>query len=314
LLAANELDPRFDRETFEYAQRRAAQELATSLNGSHTVAMQRAAHKLLPEGDPELRRPTIDGIEALTLDDVRAYYGSTFRPDLTTIVVVGNVTPEAARAAVESAFGAWRSHGGDLPALDLPPVPLNPPAEVTMTLPSAGQTFVTLEQTVTAGRSSPAYYPLTVGNAVLGGGSGGPEQSRLFRDLRQNAGLVYSISSEYTADRTRAVFSISFASLPQNEKLITSSIETEISKLQTELVPDFELSLVKAALVRKTVIAAASVGSIGGSLLDDALNGYPLDQPQLDARAIVATDATAVRDAFATYIHPDHFVRVVEGP
>jgi zinc protease len=173
---------------------------------------------------------------------------------------------------------------------------------------------VTLEQTVTAGRSSPAYYPLTVGNAVLGGGSGGPEQSRLFRDLRQNAGLVYSISSEYTADRTRAVFSISFASLPQNEKLITSSIETEISKLQTELVPDFELSLVKAALVRKTVIAAASVGSIGGSLLDDALNGYPLDQPQLDARAIVATDATAVRDAFATYIHPDHFVRVVEGP
>jgi zinc protease len=313
LLAQNELDPRFDRETFETAQRRAAQELATALNGSHTVAMQRAAHKLLPEGDPGLRQPTIDELGALTLDDVKAYYASAFRPDLTTIVVVGNVTPEAAKAAVEGAFGDWRAHG-DPPALELPPVPLNPPADVTMSLPASGQTFVTLEQVVTAGRSSPAFYPLTVGNAVLGGGSGGPEQSRLFRDLRQNSGLVYSIDSQFTADPTRAVFSISFASLPQNEKLITTSVEAEIVKLQTEPVPDFELSLVKAALVRKTVIAAGSESSIGSSLLEDALSGYPLDEPQLDARAIVATDAASVKDAFATYIHPDHFVRIVEGP
>jgi hypothetical protein len=71
---------------------------------------------------------------------------------------------------------------------------------------------------------------------------------------------------------------------------------------------------VKAALVRKTLIAAASVSSIGGALLEDALDGYPLDQAQRDARGFVGTDAAAVENAFATYIHPDHFVRVIEGP
>jgi len=313
LLAQNELEPRFDQTTFESAQRRAVQELATALNGSHTIAMRRAAHDLLPAGDPELRAPTIESMQALSLDDVRAYYGKTFRPDLTTIVVVGNVTPQNALAVVQRSFGGWRAQG-DAPSLELPAVPLNPPGTVTMSLPSSSQTFVTLEQIVTAARSSPAYYPLTVGNAILGGGPGGPEQSRLFRDLRQNAGLVYSIGSELRVAPTRTEFSISFASLPQNQKLITSSIDAEIAKLQTDLVPDFELSLAKAALVRKTEIAAASVNSIGGSLLEDALEGAPLDQAQIDARAFVATDAPAVRDAFATYIHPDHFVQVIEGP
>jgi zinc protease len=315
LLAQNELEPRFDRATFDSAQQRAVQELATALNGSHTIAMRRAEQKLLPAGDPVLRQPTVAGLQALTLDDVRAYYDTTFRSDLTTIVVIGNVTPQAALAAVRQAFGNWHARAGEpRPSLELPAVPLNSAGDVTITLPSAGQTFVTLEQVVEAPRSSAAFYPLTVGNAVLGGGSGGPEQSRLFRDLRQNSGLVYSIGSEFAAEPTRAQLTISFASLPQNEQLISSSIDTEIAKMQTEPVPAFELSLVKAALVRKTLIAAASVSSIGGALLEDALDGYPLDQAQRDARGFVGTDAAAVENAFATYIHPDHFVRVIEGP
>jgi zinc protease len=313
LLARNELEPRFDSASFERAHRRAAEELATELNGSHTVAMQRAAAKLLPPGDPQLRQASVDGVEALTLGDVESYYAKTFRPDLATIVIVGNVTPQAARAVVERAFARWHAVG-DPPSLELPNVPLNAPADVTETLPSSGQDYVTLEQIVTATRASAAYYPLEVGNAILGGAAGSPEQSRLFRDLRQNAGLVYSVSSDFSAQRTRSQFTISFACLPENEHLIASSIDAEIAKLQTEPAPDFELSLVKASLVRRTVIAAGSVSGIGGSLLEDAQNGYPLDQAQIDARAFVATDAGSVRDAFANYIHPDHFVRIVEGP
>jgi zinc protease len=313
LLAQNELEPRFDAPTFESAQRRALGELATDLNGSHTQALDRAAHKLLPAGDPELREPTLAGMQALTLDDVEAYYAKTFRPDQTTIVIVGNVTPQAARTAIEHAFGNWHAEG-EAPSLDLPRIPLNDSGDVTLTLPGAGQDFVTLEQIVPISRSSPEYYPLEVGNAILGGGTGGPEQSRLFRDLRQNAGLVYSIASDFTAERSRAEFSVNFACLPQNASQISSAIDNEIDKLQTQAVPDFELSLVKASLVRRTVIESASLSSIGSALLEDATSGYPLDQAQIDARAFVAIDAAAVREAFAADIHPDHFVRVIEGP
>jgi hypothetical protein len=85
-------------------------------------------------------------------------------------------------------------------------------------------------------------------------------------------------------------------------------------QLRTVPVGDFELGLMKSSMIRRVVLADASVGSIGGSLLDDASSGLPLDQDQRDARQLLATDAQAVQDAFAAQILPDHFVRTIEGP
>ncbi len=52
-----------------------------------------------------------ENIGRLTMDDVLNYYRTTFRPDLTTIVVIGKITPEKARAAIEKYFGAWSAVG-----------------------------------------------------------------------------------------------------------------------------------------------------------------------------------------------------------
>jgi zinc protease len=191
---------------------------------------------------------------------------------------------------------------------------VNEPADVKLTIPTFNQDSVTLEQIVAITRSSAEYYPLLLGNAILGGGSGGPEQSRLFRDLRQNAGLVYTIASTLTASRSRARLAIEFASLPQNEARITEMIGDEIDRLQREPAGDFEIALTKAAIVRKTIIDDSSVSDIGSALLGDAAEGLPLDQDRIDARALIATDASAIRDAFATYVKPKNFVHLVEGP
>jgi zinc protease len=312
LVAANELQPRLDEPTLEVARRRAIDELETELNSSHSIALQRSAAKLLPYGDPELREPTVAGVQALSLEDVKAYDLQTMRPDLTTIVVIGNVTPDRARADIEKAFGAWHA-SGDTPALDLPAVPRNAAGEVKLEIPST-QDYVTFEQVLPIGRSSAQYYPLLLGNSILGGGSLGPEQSRLFRDIRQNAGLVYSIDSQFVAHGARARFSIEYACAPRNAAHIQSLVENELVQLRTVPVGDFELGLMKSSMIRRVVLADASVGSIGGSLLDDASSGLPLDQNQRDARQLLATDAQAVQDAFAAQILPDHFVRTIEGP
>lgn len=313
LLAENELAPRFDRATFEMARRRALDELRTSLNGTGTYAQRKAAQKLLPVGDPALREASPESLGALTLDDVRAYYAKTFRPDLTTIVVVGNVSVDAATTAFERAFAGWHA-SGDAPALEFAAVPVNGPSEVLVKVPTLGQDSVSLRETLQLDRGSQAYAALQLGNAVFGGGALGAEQSRLFRDIRQNAGLVYSIDSQLSAQRTRAQFAIDFASSPENRDRIVALIGNEIARMQTEPVGDFELSLAKAAIVRRTALAGSSIGGIAQSLLSDALGGYPLDQDRLDARAIVATTAAQVRDAFASVIRPKDFVRVVIGP
>jgi zinc protease len=268
---------------------------------------------LLPFNDPELRQPTVAGVQGLSLDQAKAYYAKTMRPDLTTIVVVGNVSPAQARASIERAFGGWHAVG-PAPAVDLPPVPLNPPGEVKIPLPNIHQDYVTLEQLVPVPRSSPQYYPLVLGNTVLGGGSVSPEQSRLFRDIRQNAGLVYSIDSQYVSNGARSRFSVEFACAQGNEPRIESMIDDELAQLRTQPIGDFELGLMKASVVRRVVLGDASASEIGETLLNDAVNGLPLDQTHIDAQHLLATDAHAIQAAFAADIHPENFVRTIEGP
>ena len=66
---------------------------------------------LFPENDPTLRQATPATVSGLTLDDVKDYFGHVFRPDMTAIVVIGNVTPAQAKAVVEQYFGGWQASG-----------------------------------------------------------------------------------------------------------------------------------------------------------------------------------------------------------
>jgi zinc protease len=313
MLAQNELQPRLDQPTLDVVRRRAIDQLETELNSTHSVAVLQAAQKLLPFNDPELRAPTVAGMQGISLDEVKAYYAKTMRPDLATIVVVGNISLQEARTSIDRAFGGWKAVGPP-PNVDLPPVPLNPPGDVKIPLPNINQDYVTLEELIPLARSAPQYYPLLLGNTVLGGGSLGPEQSRLFRDIRQNAGLVYSIDSQFVSGGARSRFSIEFACAQGNESRIEGLVNDELTQLRKEPIGDFELSLMKASMVRRVTLGEASASGIAQALLNDATSGLPLDQPHIDAQHMLATDAHAIQDAFSANIHPENFVRTIEGP
>ncbi|HWC63321.1 MAG TPA: insulinase family protein, partial [Rhizomicrobium sp.] len=81
--------------------------------------------------DPSLRDATTQSVSSLTSQDLRTYYTQAFRPDLATIVIVGNIAPERARQAVENYFGAWKAEGPP-PATDFPVEPSNKPAEIAV--------------------------------------------------------------------------------------------------------------------------------------------------------------------------------------
>ena len=74
--------------------------------------MQRALElALLPKDDPSLREATPKTISALTLANVKDYYAKVFRPDMTTIAIIGDITPEEARPVIEKWFGALEGRG-----------------------------------------------------------------------------------------------------------------------------------------------------------------------------------------------------------
>ena len=114
---------------------------------------------LVPLNDPELRETTPKTVGAITLDDVKHYHERTIRPDLATIVVIGDVTAAEARPVIEKWFGAWRANGPK-PDITLPPVPRNKVSAVTVPDPSSLQDTVTVAEEIDINRYSPDYYPL----------------------------------------------------------------------------------------------------------------------------------------------------------
>ena len=310
LLADNELHPALPAAAMSVVAKQLIQIVAARLHSPGYLAQRSLRAALFPPDDPSLREATPEGVRALNLEDVRAFYRKVFRPDLTTIVVVGHVSAEQARATIEKYFGDWSASGAK-PDTDLPQVPANKASTVAVPDASRVQDNVILAQNLALTRSDPDYYALELGSAVLGGGF---YSTRLSIELRKNAGLVYSVGSTLQAGRTRGAYFIQYACDPQNVGKAANIAVQELRSMQSAVVGSDELLRVKALLLRRIPLAESSVDGIAHGLIERRELNLPLDEPSIAARRYIELTPAEVQDAFQKWMRPDDLVRVTQGP
>jgi zinc protease len=310
LLADNELHPALPESAFKIFQTQVAARVAGRLQSADYQAQRALQRALVPPGDPTLREASVTSVSSLTVADVRTYYRRAFRPDLTTIVVIGKIDPSDARAVIEKHFGAWTAEG-PRPATELPPITPNRPAVVHVPNSARVQDDVTLAETLGLNRFAPDYYALELGNHVLGGGF---YATRLYRDLRQDAGLVYFVDAALQMSPTRGLYIVSYGCEPSDVARARGIVLQELRALQTTVVPDDELRQAKAVLVRRILLSESSVDRIARGLSMRATDGLPLDEPTRAAARYLALTGEDVRAAFVKWIRPQDFVQVSEGP
>jgi zinc protease len=309
LLAENELLPAFPPDDFTIVRQQEAQGLAGLLHSPDYLFHRATEKAILPAGDPQLREPTPASIMALKVEDARAFYEAAFRPDLTTIVVVGDVTPEEARHVVEASFGAW-SAKGPTPKIDLPPIGPNKSSAAHVPDSSNVQDTVALAESVPLPVTNPDRFNLMVGNTILGSGF----SSRLYRDLRVKTGYVYNVSSELDWSRTRADYSISFGADPDKVVKAREAALRDLTELQTIKVSDEELTRAKAQMLRRLPMQRASVDAIAGLDLRLVDLGIPLDTPSIAAKHFYDATPADVQAAFKKWLRPDDLAEIVKGP
>jgi zinc protease len=310
LLADNQLRPALPGEAFAIVQRQVAATIAGQLQSPHYLAKRALRVGLFPQEDPTLREATPVSVSSLSHQDVLDYYGATFRPDLTTIVVMGKVTPEQARTVIERYFGPWKATGPK-PDTNLPPVPANKPLAFAVPNTSRIQDEVTLAQTLGLVRSNPDYYALELGNHVLGGAF---YATRLYRDLREETGLVYYVSSSFTVGLKRSLYVATYGCDPANVAKARAIVERNLREMQTTPVTAAELRQAKALLLREIPLSESSVDDIAQKLIDRATHDLPLDESTRAARRYLNLTAEEVRAAYAAWLRPGDLVQVVEGP
>jgi len=311
LLADNELHPALPASAFATMQRREAASAAGQVQTPDFLDAIHLDQALLPAQDPGLRYATKQAIDNLTLADVKAYYAQTFRPDMTTIVVVGDVTPAQVRTAVAATFGAWQATGPK-PDASYPAVPLNATASQFDTPDkTAVQDQVTMAEQIAVDNHNVDRFALSAGNMVL---SGGFYAARLPRDLREKRGLVYTVGSHLSLQRHRGRFEVTFGSDPGNVAQARALVLRDLKQMQDAPVSASELHQVKGMLLRQIPLGEASFGSIAGQLLQLSLEGKPLDSTTLAAQHYFAMTAPEIQAAFQKYVRLGAFVTAVKGP
>ncbi|GAB2575659.1 insulinase family protein [Dyella jejuensis] len=310
LLADNELHPALPQDGFAAQQETLARSLAGEMQSPQYKMMKALMTGLLPAGDPELRRPTPQTIAALTLQDLKDYFAKTYRPDLTTIVVVGDVTPGQAKATVERYFGAWKAEGAK-PEVISKPVSVNPAGYTVVDNPYASQDQVLVGQMLELNMHNPDRYALQLGNDVLGGNG---FASRLMTDIRVKHGYAYGAGSGMRFDRSRSIFFVQYGSDPDKVAPVDGLVRQNLVDMQTSPVKDDELTNARQYEIRSIPVGVSSINSIARALLSWAWHGEPLDQPMVAAKHFLTLTPEQVQAAFKKYLQPQKLMQVVQGP
>ena len=168
-----------------------------------------------------------------------------------------------------------------------------------------------MAETLGITRSDPDYYALNLGNHVLGGGF---YATRLYRDLREQTGLVYTVGVDLEAGKTRSTFAVTYASDPSNVARARAIVERNLKMMQTQLVSPIELRRAKAMLLREIPLAESSLGSIAEGFIHRLVLDLPLDEPSRAAKRYMGLTAQQIRSAFARRLRTKGLVQITEGP
>src|SRR5690606_31812407 len=224
------------------------------------------------------------------------------------LVFSGDIDPAEARTLAEQAFGDWRDPAGAAPAVADKAGPTLPPRIVVIDQPGAGQAAVTAAIRGVK-RTDADYFPLTLGNTLLGGGF----SSRLNQEIRINRGLSYAARASVAAQQDVGVFTASTQTKNETATEVADLILAEIGKLGTSPATEAELAPRRAALIGGFGRSLETVDGLGGLVANLALYDLPMSDLADYAGRVRAVTAEQVESAFAEHLPTDRASLVIVG-
>lgn len=298
--------PEFPENALEREQARVIAGLKEADTKPEVIA-DRALMKMLYGGHPYGLRGSgeIDTVKALRRDDLVNFYRSNYTAGNAVIAIMGDVS-RAEAAEIAESLTKDLPQGG--PKDVLPPVSL-PAPEIKRILHPATQSHILLAYPGLQ-RDDPDYFPLLVGNHVLGSGG---FTSRLMEEIRQKRGLAYSVHSSFAPLKEEGPFEIGLQTRKEQSEEALALTQKVLSDFVANGPTEKELNAAKQNIIGSFPLRIDSNKKIVGYL---ALIGfYKLPLTYLDdyIKAVGKVTVAEIKDAFQRRIDPKGMVTVVVG-
>jgi len=245
---------------------------------------------------------TKEGIESLTIEDLRETHSTCFRPRGAILSVAGRFEWDQVRRKVADLFGSWE---GEAPE----PVPPSTEGRARVTHlphPSNQEQIGVIYPTVAP--DDDQYYNALMAVQILSGGM----SARLFTEVREKRGLVYAVMASFQAVKHHGFVQCYAGTTPERSQETLDVLLGELMRL-ADGVTEEEVSRGRTGLLSRLIMSGESTSARAAAIASDYhLRGRVRTMEEIRAAVESVTAATVSQHLAA--MPPGDFTVLTLGP
>lgn len=301
-------EPSYDEEQFHTIRANNKAQFLVNMQKGDVCALRALRRSVYGAAHPCGMAAEPEDYDALETGHLHAFYTRNYGSCNCTIYLSGDID-DSVMLRVESLFGqeGWGSTSS-VKEVDYRIVP-GTDKRVGIHRPDAVQSSIRMG-TLLMDVKDEDYFPMRVLTTVLGGYFG----SRLMKNVREEKGYTYHISSDLVTNTSKVLFMVSCEALADKADEVIDEVRAEMLRLQTERIPEHELCMVRNYMTGEICRNYEGAFSLTDAYIFMEHLGLPQTHIEQTVEAIRTADAGHLLRLAQRYLHPEELYTVVVKP
>ena len=273
--------------------------------------LERRFKKMVYGNNPLGNSPSVKSVGSVNVADLKQFHKAFYRGDRMIVSLVGDVSRSQAEEIVQALLQKIPATGPAIAQLPtLPRSPVEPLSEREVQIPfDTQQAHIAMGMTAIP-RNNPDFFPLLVGNYVLGGGG---FVSRLMSEVREKRGLAYSVFSYFAPGKDAGIFQAGLQTKNDQAALALEVMSATIAKFIADGPTASDLVAAKSNLINGFPLRIDNNRKLLDNVSSIAWNELPIDTLEVWTSQVEAVTLEQVKMAFQKYLAMDRMKIVVVG-
>ncbi|MEM8907997.1 MAG: pitrilysin family protein, partial [Bacteroidota bacterium] len=303
------LQPSFPESEFAKIKKQTLSNLAQSKDDPNTIASNVGSVLRYGKNHPYGEITTEASLENITREDCKQYYETFFKPNISYLIVVGDVTMDKVKPMIEKHFASWKA-SRNIPSTEFT-APSMPAATSVDFVNKSGavQSVISITYPVDLKPGHPDVIKSRVMNTMLGGFF----QSRLNQNLRETNAYTYGARSRLSSDKL--VGSFTAGASVRNEVTDSSLVQFmyELNKIRDEQIDQADLDMVKNVIAGNFARSLERPETVARFALNTARYNLPADYYATYLEKLSQVNLQDVQAMAQKYVKPANAHVVVVG-